>query len=72
MYSAHLFQAQFQAHLQDEQAIRLTGQRYRDLVLARGGTVQPLSMMRGFLQGEEPLHYAPFLHRVSGRDVFAA
>lgn len=67
VYSAHLFRSQFEDQLLD----RRTGQRYRELVLARGGTENPLQMMSAFLQGQPPLHYQPFLDMISRHSLFA-
>ena len=47
------FAAFEEAGLEDEAAVRSTGRRYRDTVLARGGSQHPMEVFRAF-RGREP------------------
>lgn len=51
--SADAFAAFEEAGLEDEQAIKSTGERYRDTVLALGGSKHPMEVFKSF-RGREP------------------
>jgi oligopeptidase A len=51
--SADAFAAFEEAGLEDEQAIKATGERYRDTVLALGGSKHPMEVFKSF-RGREP------------------
>ena len=51
--SADAFAAFEEADLEDEQAIKATGKRYRDTVLALGGSQHPMNVFASF-RGREP------------------
>ncbi|MBR8839291.1 MAG: M3 family metallopeptidase [Stigonema ocellatum SAG 48.90 = DSM 106950] len=51
--SADAFGAFEEAGLEDEQAIKATGKRYRDTVLALGGSLHPMEVFKSF-RGREP------------------
>ncbi len=51
--SADAFAAFEEAGLEDEQAIKTTGKRYRDTVLALGGSKHPMEVFKSF-RGREP------------------
>jgi oligopeptidase A len=51
--SADAFAAFEEAGLEDEQAIKATGKRYRDTVLALGGSQHPMNVFASF-RGREP------------------
>ena len=51
--SADAFAAFEEAGLEDEQAIKATGRRYRDTVLALGGSLHPMEVFKSF-RGREP------------------
>ena len=51
--SADAFAAFEEAGLEDEEAIKATGKRYRDTVLALGGSKHPMEVFKSF-RGREP------------------
>ena len=51
--SADAFAAFEEAGLEDEQAIKTTGKRYRDTILALGGSKHPMEVFKSF-RGREP------------------
>ena len=51
--SADAFGAFEDAGLDDEAAVRATGRRYRDTILALGGSVDPMEVFRRF-RGRAP------------------
>jgi oligopeptidase A len=59
--SADAFAAFEEAGLQDEAAIRATGRRYRDTILALGGGTHPMEVFREF-RGRDPSPAALLRH----------
>lgn len=59
--SADAFGAFEEAGLEDEEAIASTGQRYRDTVLALGGSLHPMEVFKAF-RGREPSTEALLRH----------
>jgi len=59
--SADAFAAFEDAGLDDEQAISITGRRYRDTVLALGGSLHPMEVFKAF-RGREPSTVALLKH----------
>jgi oligopeptidase A len=59
--SADAFAAFEEAGLEDEEAIKATGQRYRDTVLALGGSKHPMEVFKSF-RGREPSTAALLRH----------
>ncbi len=63
--SADAFSAFEEAGLDDESAVRLTGRRFRDTVLALGGSRHPMEIFREF-RGREPSPQALLRHNGLG------
>ncbi|MHC5824194.1 MAG: M3 family metallopeptidase, partial [Nostoc sp.] len=59
--SADAFGAFEEAGLEDEEAIKATGRRYRDTVLALGGGQHPMEVFKTF-RGREPSTIALLRH----------
>ncbi|NDJ20117.1 M3 family peptidase [Nostoc sp. B(2019)] len=59
--SADAFAAFEEAGLEDEEAIKATGRRYRDTVLALGGSKHPMEVFKSF-RGREPSTVALLSH----------
>jgi oligopeptidase A len=59
--SADAFAAFEEVGLEDEQAVKTTGQRYRDTVLALGGSKHPMEVFKSF-RGREPSTEALLRH----------
>ena len=59
--SADAFNAFEEAGLEVEDAVRSTGRRFRDTVLALGGSVAPLDVFKAF-RGREPSTHALLKH----------
>ena len=62
MLSADAFAAFEEAGLGDEAAVRATGRRYRDTILALGGGTAPAEVFRA-LRGRDPTIDALLRHR---------
>ena len=61
MLSADAFAAFEEAGLGDEPAVRAAGRRYRDTILALGGSVPPADVFRRF-RGRDPTTAALLRH----------
>ncbi|MDJ0736644.1 MAG: M3 family metallopeptidase [Nostocaceae cyanobacterium] len=59
--SADAFAAFEEAGLNNEQAIKATGQRYRDTILALGGSQHPMEVFKSF-RGREPITEPLLIH----------
>jgi oligopeptidase A len=59
--SADAFAAFEEAGLEDEEAIQTTGRRYRDTILAMGGSMHPMEIFKAF-RGREPKTTALLKH----------
>ena len=62
MLSADAFEAFEEAGLDDEAAMAETGHRFRDTVLALGGSRHPMEVFKAF-RGREPSTQALLRHR---------